>query len=474
MIFTPRHQPRFISQPAKSGLWLGLFTIAICFTHPLHAAPPAPRIATRVFFQDDDSRLLKWADLLLTTNELKLGPVSRVDGFPTLDGKRQSLVQMEAARGKILIGVRDDDDGHFQSGWALIDTGVDEEEHESHSHWDYVRPPRVLASVLDDKQGNPAHLYCYDEVFYLANDKLNGFTRLDPEGVTAATDPATVKSRAVFHAGGGGHITLAAIGGSVGYSTWIDREGINKGRVDVAALRSDGAGQVRYSLSLPAGGIHGATACQGKVFFAPSHGICWLTADTQLQTDPQQVKIHHLSLGKDGDNPRRTGAFTTFGSHVAFNSGAGSRAEVGFMDATKPAIQIHRVPINMAEGNRPTGLEIVQPRKGSPLAFVFHDHSADVSAPNRLSLIETDPNQDGDWTDAKVALETDVGPARGEGHAGHHSVTFDADRRRAIFTNPGDATLVVIALDERRPVATFQIGGVPSKVIAVGGRADSH
>ncbi|HTN03589.1 MAG TPA: hypothetical protein VL132_16985, partial [Planctomycetaceae bacterium] len=186
-----------------------------------HGVPSEP-ILTRVLFQDDDTRTLKWADLR-AGEPPTLGPVQPVEGFPKLDSERQTLVQMEAAQGYVLVGVRDDDSGNFQSGWVLIETGVVEEEHGDHSHWTYPRPPQVRASVLNDKQGNPAHLYCYDNVFYLANDQLDGYTRIDPAGVKSTDDVAAIRRKASFFQGGGRHITLAVVGGTVGYSTWIKK-----------------------------------------------------------------------------------------------------------------------------------------------------------------------------------------------------------------------------------------------------------
>ncbi len=104
------------------------------------------------------------------------------------------MVQMQAARGMLLVGIRDDDDGKFQSGWVLIESGVVEEEHGDHSHWEYADAPRVRASALDDKQGNPAHMYVYDDVFYLANDKLNGYTRVDPSAIGPRIAPGAARS----------------------------------------------------------------------------------------------------------------------------------------------------------------------------------------------------------------------------------------------------------------------------------------
>ena len=438
----------------------------------LCAETPAPRILTRVVFQDDEARTLRWADVMAGTPPT-LGPIRPVAGFPQLDPEHQTLVQMEAAKGFVLVGVRDDDDGQHQSGWVLIETGVAEDDHGDHSHWTYPQEPKVRAAVLDNKQGNPAHLYCYDNIFYLANDRLNGYTRVDPAAVKPTDDSAAVARRAAFFQGGGRHITLAVSGGTVGYGTWTDREGPDKGRVDVTEINATGNQQIACTFHLPHGGLHGATACQGKIFLAPSEGVTWFATPNTAPVDPKSITLRQWSLGKEGDKPVRTGAFTTSGKHVAFVTGGGPTAAIHLVDASAAEPVPVKLTVPMAAGNRPAGLEIVRARKGSPLAFLFHDHAADVEAPHRLSLIELDPNLDGAWNDARVANELDVGKSRVEGHGGHHSVAFDADRRRAVFSNPGSGTLTLFALEDRKPLADWTVGGVPSKVILVGGRA-SH
>ena len=49
---------------------------------------------------------------------------SAVKDFPKLDAEKQDLAQMKQAKGVLMVGVRDNDDGKFQSGWVAIDTGV--------------------------------------------------------------------------------------------------------------------------------------------------------------------------------------------------------------------------------------------------------------------------------------------------------------------------------------------------------------
>lgn len=427
------------------------------------------RMAMRIFFQDEDTQMLKWADV--PAGGTSVGVVADVPGFPRLDTERQSLVQMAAASGLLMVGVRDDDDGNFQSGWVLVDTGVEAEDHGDHSHWRYVRPPRVRAVQLDTQQGNPAHLYCYDGVFYLANDQKSGFTRLDPGSVSPADDAAAIRQKSRFISGGGGHITLAVHNRSLALATWIDREGPNKGRVDITALSPAGAAAAVGSIYLPTGGLHGATACQGKVFLAPADGICWINVNLPLPLDPKLLAVHHVALSRVDDKPLRTGAFHTLGKHVGFVTGAGKHAAVCFVDASQSQLDLIRVPLKMADDNRPTGPALVQPRKGPPLAFVFHDHPADVEAPNRLTMLELDPNRDGSWKDAQIAQEMDVGKSRVVGHSGHHHVDFDADGRYAVFTNPGDGTLVLMDLVRRSVLAEARVGGAPSQIVAVGGRA---
>ncbi len=374
-------------------------------------------VRVRVFFQDDEAGVIKWADVL-SGDPPRLGTVREVAGFPKLDPEHQRMVQMQAARGMLLVGIRDDDDGTFQSGWVLIESGVVEEEHGDHSHWEYADAPRVRASALDDKQGNPAHMYVYDDVFYLANDKLNGYTRVDPSAIGPRDDERRIRSMAGFHQGGGSHITLAVTDDQIGYATWSGRKGEDSGRVDVTAIKPEGNASIARSFNLPHAGLHGATVNQGKVFFAPSDGICWVEAKQEHSSGSADVQVHHLSLGTIDKAPRRTGSFVNFGQYVAFTSGRGADAEFHVIDASADQPEVVTTPLKMAEDNRPAGLSIVRPRRGSPLAFIFHDHAADIDAPNLLSLIELDPDGDKRFADLQFAQTLRVGNARVEGHRG--------------------------------------------------------
>jgi hypothetical protein len=463
--------------PRRLLLSLALVALAT----PLFAAQPgrpasrAPArtepVITRLLFQDRETQSLRWVDVRggVTPTFSAVGTVER---FPKLD-EQQGLVQMEEHRGWLLVGVRDDADGEHGSGWVLLTTGVEEEEHGDHSHWRYRGKPAVRDAKIDSEQGNPAHLYLYDGVFYLANDRKGGYTRIDPAAVRA--------NGAVpfgFHAGGGGHITLAVANG-MGYATWIDREGDHAGRVDITPIKPEGNREIGASIQLPSGGLHGATAAGGKVFFAPADGIFWLEASGPNET----TEPRHISLGNDAETgrPRRTGSFAVHLDHVLFVTGSGSEAQLGLLDARETEPQLVTIKVPGGAGTKPVTPACVRTSRGKHYAFVFHDageadeeDEADERPAETLTIVDLDPNGDGKFTDAAVAKTITVGRSRVEGHSGHHAVAFDADARRAYFTNPGDGTITVFRLDRLEPWATFRVGGLPGAIIAVGGRASSH
>ena len=428
-----------------------------------------PRVA-RVLWQDRAKDTLMWGEV--HGGEKWIVSASTVKDFPKIDVKNQDLVQMEYAEGHLLVGVRDNDDGKFQSGWVAVDTGIREEPHGNHSHWNFVSSPSVKSSRLDADQGNPAHLYLYNGYFYMANDKKNGFTHMAPKDLIAK--PA--KDCGTFCTGGGNHITLAAVDNTVCYATWIDAGGPNMGRVDVVNLKQTDGEKIAYSFKLPTGVIHGATANSGRIFFAPEDGVCWVDADKSLSKTVASVVVKHISLGKEEgvEKPNRTGAFVNQRNWVLFTtSGPEGKSALCLLDAKAAEPTVIKLPIDVADGLALTTPEVVLASGGKRYAFLFHDRKVG-ELQEQLTIVDLDPNGDRNLSDAKIAKTIPVGPSKVDGHHGHHSVSFDSEGRLACFTNPGDGTIWVMTLKDLTIRAKSVVGGTPGQIVAIGAPEYQH
>jgi len=432
-----------------------------------------PRPFARLFIQDLDNCTLRWATVRYDdkTNQWSCDAWSSVTGFPQLDAKRQKLVQMDVIDHLLLVGVRDDADGTFQSGWVLVDTGVRYIDHGDHGHWNFRRTPEVWDQRLDDQQGNPAHLYVYNNKFFLANDRRNGYTRIDPARYEKAKDGTIRKDNPRFIIGGGNHITLAVVDDKVGYSCWIDGGGPNKGRVDVTPIRDQSVCEPAYSFHLPHGGIHGATTCAGKVFFAPAAGICWVHADLKVDGKDHKPQVHHIDLGQEQEKPRRTGAFTTHKHYVLFTTGKADQAALAILDAKADQPQPWFVPLPVPAGTQPVTPILADTAYGPLYAFVFCDKVKPVdNIQEVLHVIDLDPDRNGRLDDAKLIKTITVGGSAVEGHFGHHDLAFDSERQYGFFTNPADKTIAVLSLKTLEVVATFPFEGKPTALCVVGSR----
>lgn len=433
----------------------------------------ALRPFARLFVQDLDHCTLRWATVRYDdkANQWSCDPWSSVPGFPQLDAQRQKLVQMDVVDHLLLVGVRDDADGTFQSGWVLLDTGVRYIDHGDHGHWNFRRTPEVWDQRLDDQQGNPAHLYVYNGKFFLANDRRNGYTRIDPSRYEKAKDGTIRKDSPRFIVGGGNHITLAVVDDKVGYSCWIDGGGPNKGRVDVTPIREQPVSELAYSFYLPHGGIHGATTCASKVFFAPAAGICWVHADVKLEGKDSKPQVHHIDLGQEQDKPRRTGAFTTHKNYVLFTTGKADQAALAILDAQAAQPQPWFVSLPVPAGTQPVTPILADTAYGPLYAFVFCDKVKPAdNVQEVLHVIDLDPDRNGRWDDAKLIKTITVGGSAVEGHFGHHDLAFDSERQYGFITNPADKTIGVLSLKTLEFVATFPFEGKPTALCVVGSR----
>jgi len=459
-----------------------LFLTACVATLALEAAPanaadaprPKPnrvRPLTRLVFQDPSDNSIRWFDVEIDDQKrLTATAAATVAGMKKLDAERQTLGQLRESQNMAIAAVRDDDDGAHESGWVLVDSGVRYRDHGDHGHWSFKNPPALAASVLDKNQGNPAHVYVYDGRFFVANDHKNGYTRLDPAAFLEPEKRAEALKTVRFVEGGGNHITLATADDKVGYSAWIDRDGEKKGQVDVTLLQGPEPRRPAYSFHLPSGGIHGAAVAAGRVFFAPSDGICWTEIDHAASKNAKDVSIRHLSLGTHEDVPRRTGAFVVEGRHVLFTTGKSQDARLAIVDAAQAEPKPVLLKLNLKEGALATTPSIKVTAKGRALAFVFHDHPVDVEMDDQLSIIDLDPNRDGQFSDAAIVQTLPVGPSEVEGHSGHHAIAFDAEGNYAFFTNPGSGKVTALRLADLKPAGEFAVGGKPGAVVAFGGR----
>lgn len=419
----------------------------------------SPRTLSRIVWQDAAEQKLKWGDIK-KGKDWSLIPED-IMGQPKLDPEKQKFVQMQSVDQLALAGIRDNEDGAFQSGWLAFRSGVTQQAHGDHFHWHYGAAPQTITKILDEHQGNPAHVYLYDNQFYIANDKKNGFTLVTPAMVGK---PNSQPDR--FYEAGGGHITMAAIQGKVAYSTWIDREGENKGRVDVVGLGSNSSRG--YHFHLPSGGIHGAITSSGKVFFAPSDGICWVAADMGVSSSAEEVTVHHLSLGENEDGtPLRTGAFHNFGKLVLFTVRSAS-PELCMVDASSPKPTIARIVIPVASGNSLTTPKTIRSWTGERYAILFEE-SREGDKDERLHVVALDPNRDGKLSDAKLHKSIPVGKSLIEGHSGHHECVALSNRLVAV-SNPGDGTITIFSTSNWENQATLKVGGIPTRMITFGGK----
>ena len=456
------------SQRTHQYCGMMMLVVAILGIGPKQVSAAPPERMARVFWQDRENKTLMWGEMMKIGSVLTFRNGGQVQGFPKLDKERNELVQMERIGSVLLVGVRDDDDGKLSSGWVAVDVGVDEMPHGNHSDYNYRNPPKVIASKLDKEQGNPAHLYVYDKAFYLANDNLNGYTQLTPAQLIS-------KGSGTFHRGGGGHITLATVDQKVGYGTWIQGGGPEKGRVDVSDLTKTGEESIAYTFHLPVGGLHGATANSGRVFFAPSDGVYWVDADMGLKLTPEQVVMNHLSLGKDEENdrPLRTGAFVNHRNWVLFTTGPGEHSALCLVDATAAKPSIVRVPIEVADGLSLVTPEVVATAGGKRYAFVFQNRK-DGDVREVVTMIDLDPNGDRNFSDAAIVKSIYVDPSAVEGHYGHHSISFDDDSVFGLMSNPGSGQIWIMSLTNRSIIGRYRVGGMPTKVTVVGGEASKH
>lgn len=424
-----------------------------------------PKTLVRLFWQDMDTPCLKWGDLTLENAAWELPPHT-LEQFPKLDPETQNLVQMESVHQNLIVGIHDNDHGKIGSGWVAISSGVEIEEHGDHVHARFDRPPQISQSTVDTDQGNPAHVYRYGDKVFIANDAKNGFTVAEFK----PTQDSTNKIETRFYSGGGNHITIAAISDRWCYCTWADREGENKGRVDIIPIGTNLNSEPR-SVFLPVGGLHGATTNAGKVFLAPSDGIFILNTNANTGTNVSEAadSISTLTLGVDPNTqkPNRTGAFANLDNYVLCSFGTGENSKLGIINASSQVPKVFELNLDANSDLSPSTPKCTVGANGKKHAWIVL-HSKSNESNDLLRAIELDPNGDNNFDDAKITGSLKLGRSNIQGHSGHHEIAFLPNRRLACISNPGDGSLWLISLNALEVIAKLDVGGAPTRLTAFG------
>jgi len=460
-----------MSLPYRFALCVFVIAVAGFSTQPTATAQHGgPEQMIRVVWQNVQDRSLHWGEFVQVGPSIVFQNQGKITGFPELTGN-QVLGTMERINNMLVLGVKGGPPGQPQGGWLAVDLQVTEQLHGDHSDYTYGDAPRVTLSVLSDSKKYPIHLYEYNNEFYMANDPLNGFTRIAPDKLMAGGGDAL----GVFYRGGGGHITMAAVNKKVGYSTWMGKTESGKGRIDVVNLNKPGEQSIAYSIESPTPGLHGAITNSGKVFMAPEDGIIWLNADLELSGGTEFVKVNHISLGKnpEDDKPYRTGSFTEHKDWVMFLAGKDDDRGLCLVQASAETPTVSKLIVETKPGLSLGMPECVTALSGKNYAMAFQSKRAG-DAVEQLTVINLDPNQDRDFSDAKVEKSIDVGSGLVEGYRSYHSIAFDDDEKFAVFTNPADGEICLFSLDKLKVISRQKVGGIPTGIIATGGEASKH
>jgi len=468
--------PIFKNKPASALLaGLGLLTQLQSGFAQSSNQEPAPRKIARLVWQDDASLSLRWADLERSNSDWSLKP-QEIPKAPKLDAERQKFSQMQRLGNSLIVGIRDDDQGQFSSGWLAVDSGVTLEEHGDHHHAHYDRPPTIAATQLDTHQGNPAHVYRIGKRVFMANDSKQGFTIL-----AASSDGSARGFDTKFHTGGGSHITLASVDDRYCFATWPDRDGENAGRIDVVSIQPEPTSRLLpktpqspkpvENFKTHSGGLHGATSNSNRVFFAPSDGVDWIDA-SQFKPGESPV-VEHIDLGKDPDSgkPFRTGAFENHSSYVLFAYGSGPDSKLGMVDARGKNVSLQAVSIDATDGLALETPVAFRAGNDKDYAWIVH-HRRGSESQEKLTSVELDPNGDGRFDDARIHKQLAIGASKIANHSGMHSIALLPDRRTACISMPGDGTLWIVSIYGMEVLAKLHVGGTPTKLETFGEAAD--
>jgi len=450
------------------ALCLGFLLPATSF-----AAPPVPlsqfdlgeppKPVVRLFWLDGDTASVRWADVV-RGDEWSLAPAD-IEGFPVLDAKRQTLTASRVLEGTLLVGVKGEGNGQPAGGWVALSSGVDGHSHGNHIDWHYDNPPEVLMTRLDHGVGRPGELTTSDEAFYLSDAQQGGFLQISVKDLKSRSRNPARSFPGGGRGGRGG--TLAVADNRVAYTAWNAADGPEAGRVDVVSLQRRGTPRVEYSFHLPAGSIQAALAHEGRVFFAPEKGLCWIDADLRAQQDAEDVHVNVVDLGTDSNTgtPLRTEALINYRNYVLCCTGTGTSSALCLLDPTAQPVELTKVPITVDDGlilGRPHPKYTAE---GKRLALLIQKSRGEKQR-EQLTIIDLDPNLDQNLGDATVIKSIELDATNGD--RGPHSIAFDDDGEYACIANPGTGKIWLLSLTTLEVLEKFDVGGTPRNLVSYG------
>ncbi|MCA9048704.1 MAG: hypothetical protein KDA89_08245 [Planctomycetaceae bacterium] len=463
----------------------GGMLLLLVLSSTVEAQNVRPTIMTRLFWQDAENQTLSYADLYTTnTWNLKRG---WVQGFPEAAAGGHRMGAMVQAKNVLMVPLQvaaTGDGAAAAVSWLTADSGAFEEPHGNHFHWRYTRTPSVTHLQAGGAMTGAVQTRVFDETFLVSGDVSN---QIQSVGVSQVGQRTSGPVAASF-AGGGAAPVIAAAGNSVAYAAWSDADGDHAGQVDVIHLKAGTRTAPVYSLRLPSGGIHQATVNSGKVFFATSSGLSFVSADLTAAQQPQSVEIGEVvDVQPAADGTVRVSAFDNQRNWVMYVKEGPDGSHFCLIDAASSHPREIRIALTTVAGLRPGAPRCVL-SLGQRFAFLFQESvtpagDGDAAKPaavsgaavaEQLTVISLDPNGDRDFSDAVVKQSVPVGRSRIDGERGHHDICFDAYGRFAIFTNPGDGLLTVMSVRDLKQQAQFRVEGVPDRILAFGAPEHFH
>lgn len=435
-----------------------LLLIAFGLPSVTHGQGIRQKVIMRVFWRDGETNQLSFADITTTNRwNMKRGWVT---GFPKMQSG-QSIGDMHQAAGAVMVGVNRDADG-ANGGWVAIDSGAFEQPHGNHNHWMYTNSPQVRNSQLTSGKNGATNVRVSDNQLLVMEQGTAEVTQANPNQLKS--NGGAQPSR--FSAGGK-DIRMTTVNGIIGYaaSTSSADESV---QVKVLDLRSATPVE-KYSFVLPCHSVSAATTNSGRVYFATDEGIFWLLADTSLTKTAESVVFQKI------ETRTQTSHFENQKNWLLFTEVGETDSSLCMVNTLQQQPAIQRLPISVSEGLRLSDPSTVL-CLGRRYAYLFQDAVATESPQSeKLTVVELDPNRDGDFRDAMVKSTVDVGASKpAEDGGGRHHVSFDAFGRHAVITNPGDGLIMVMTVRDSKIVANFKVGGAPDQIVAVGAAEHFH